>query len=178
MMLSRMAPRSPSAASGQICRSPMTRCGTAYHWWLQKLINMLIVNESFPVLPACTQLWILQSSAPQPAVLAPAGLLLLADGAGQCDHRHEGVPRGDIWAGHPAVPLPARQRGRAAGQRHRVRPGRLLLDAGAGHFTQGVARIRVWWHDTVQLANDTEYGLAAYFWTQAREALHTRSYRG
>ena len=29
--------------------------------------------------------------------------------------------------------------------------------------------------EAVQLANDTEYGLAAYFWTQAREALHTAS---
>ena len=53
--------------------------------------------------------------------------VLRADHPGERHHRHEGDARGDLRPGRAAVPLQDRGRGGEAGQRHRVRPGRLFL---------------------------------------------------
>ena len=64
-----------------------------------------------------------------PTAGAP-GVLLCANRHLRRHHRHEDLPRGDLWASHSPLQVLPRRGGRAAGQQHRVRPGSLLLHQG------------------------------------------------
>ena len=55
--------------------------------------------------------------------------LLRADGAGRRDGRHENLPRGDVWAGGASLQVQRRGGSGGDGERHAVRPRRLLLHA-------------------------------------------------